>query len=136
MFPTTEINISEDKNSTKTFAWVNGDFLIKDGKISEVDDLSALKIWVEKILFTNKNKYKIYSEDGFGTTIQDTLFSTLPYDMKIEEIKREIKEGLQSNANISTISNFQFSRENRTLSISMTINSTYGTFESEVELNS
>ena len=61
IFPQTQstINIqsqTESNNGTKTylFDFDKGDFVIRDGKLVECDGVDAIKVWIEKILRTEK----------------------------------------------------------------------------------
>ena len=65
MFPnSTDIMISnETKSSSGTksylFDFANDDFVVRDGKLIECDDIDAIKVWIEKILRTEKGRYTI-----------------------------------------------------------------------------
>ena len=66
MFPnSTDIMISnETKSSSGTksylFDFANDDFVVRDGKLIECDGIDAIKVWIEKILRTEKGRYSIY----------------------------------------------------------------------------
>ncbi len=137
MFPnTTEINYSDEEStsSSLTFNFQDGDFVFHDGKIDKISDFEALKVWIDKIIKTCSDKYEIYV-DGYGTNIQEMLFSDLPYDLKIEEIKREIKEVLNSNSNISAVSDVSIIRNTKGITINLTVSTIFGIVESEVNLS-
>ena len=67
MFPSQEITTTTTALETTTtgsgktlnFDFDAGDFVVKDGKVVTLTGLEALKIWIKKILRTEKNKYKI-----------------------------------------------------------------------------
>jgi hypothetical protein len=51
---------AETTNNGKSFLFdfATGDFVVKDGNIQTLEGIEALKIWVEKILRTEKDRYK------------------------------------------------------------------------------
>lgn len=60
MFPnSTDITIDNESNissGTKSymFDFKNGDLVVRDGKLNECDGIDAIKVWIEKILRTEK----------------------------------------------------------------------------------
>lgn len=62
MFPnSTDITINNESNTssgTKSymFDFENGDFVVHDGKLIECDSIDAIKVWIEKILRTEKGR--------------------------------------------------------------------------------
>lgn len=44
---------------------------MRDGKLVECDGIDAIKVWIEKILRTEKNRYKIYDGTDYGCQIED-----------------------------------------------------------------
>ena len=63
MFPnSTDITINNETqilSGTKSyiFDFTTGDFVVRDGKLIECDGISAIKVWIEKILRTEKGRY-------------------------------------------------------------------------------
>lgn len=120
-----------------SFDFDTGEFNMKDGKPIELTGIEALKMWIKKVLKTEKHKFKIYtstdSDYAYGITIRDYINNTnVPYSFRIAEIQREITEVLMMNSNINSVSNFNFERNKRTLVISFTVNSVYGVSQEEV----
>lgn len=66
MFPnSTDImldNKTQTLNGTKSylFDFTTGDFALRDGKLIECDGIESIKVWIEKILRTEKGRYPIY----------------------------------------------------------------------------
>lgn len=117
------------------FDFVAGDFITKDGKVEELTGIESLKIWIVKLLKTEKHKFKIYKTgeiDVYGITLMDLVHSDNPYFFIKSEIQREIKEELLKNTEILSVSDFIFTREKRTLAVAFTVNSIYGLAESKV----
>ena len=52
------------EKSPSSFDFETGDFLIKDGKVQTVSGYVALKQWIQKMLKTEQNKYKIYNTNN------------------------------------------------------------------------
>ena len=66
MFPETDELVisettSENTGGTKSFLYdfSKGDFVIRDGKLVPCDSLEAIKVWIEKIIRTEKNRFPI-----------------------------------------------------------------------------
>ena len=112
-----------------------GDFDVKDGKMQEIEGIEALRIWIEKILKTEKYKFKIYETatgTDYGTTLLELINSGHPQVFIQAEIQREIVEALEKNNTILSIDNFNFTRYRRTLIVSFDVYSVYGTTTQEV----
>ena len=60
-----------------------------------------IKNWVQKILNTQKGRYKIYNGTGYGINIEDTFVGkNYNRDYIRSEVKREITEMLTANEDI------------------------------------
>ncbi len=140
MFPTSHnlAQISQEKerlDGKKSFQYdfLVGDFVQRDGSVSSTEGLQAVKVWVEKVLRTEKNRYPIY--DKYGVSLLDLVNSNYPQSFKEAEIKREIQEALYRNAEITSVENFSFQRERHRLVCYFTVRTIYGVaFESWVSL--
>lgn len=126
---------STTRGKSFNFDFNAGDFVLKDGKVEELTGIESLKVWILKLIKTEKFKFKIYETgaiDEYGITLMDLIHSDYPYFFIESEILREITEGLLKNNEILDIKDFVFSGEKRTLTITFTVNSIYGLVESEV----
>lgn len=142
MFPEYEPQLNNIAQEIKTtlgksflFDFNKGDFVLKDGKLQVVEDMEALKVWIEKILKTEKFKFKIYKTgetNEYGITLLDLINSGYPKPFIQAEIQREVTEALLTNEEIISVENFNFTREKRTLVVSFQVNTAYGTIEQEV----
>ena len=108
------------------FDFKKGDFVMQNGKFIEVTGTEALKVWIEKILRTEKFRFKIY-ENGtrrqYGITIEDLIVGrSLPQSFVESELKREINEALLQHPEIESLTDMTFNREGSTLIISFTVN--------------
>jgi len=143
MFPTQKVNIDIENEVEKTvgngksflFDFQLGDFVVKDGKLQELDNLEALEMWIEKVLRTEKFKFKVYKTGEtieYGVTLLEYVNSGYPQAFIQAEIQREITEALLKNTNINSLESFSFSREKRTLKVSFRSNTIYGSTDREV----
>lgn len=149
MFPTLDIDkiISEENQSlrkpggkTYKYDFKKGDFVIKDGRLVEVEGKEAIKVWIEKILRTEKFKFKVYTEnnkDDYGLTIKKLILGKkIPFFFLQSELKREITEALLKHPDIDNIANFKISQNVTTLTISFITLLKDGDYtEMEVSLN-
>ena len=113
---------------------------MQNGKFIEVTGIEALKVWIEKILRTEKFRFKIY-ENGtrrqYGITIEDLIVGrSLPQSFVESELKREINEALLQHPEIESLTDMAFNREGSTLVISFTVNLINGdSLQQEVEFS-
>ncbi len=136
MFPEmAQLKFKQSKSPKNTngksfrFDFAAGDFILLDGKPVVIDDLEALKIWVEKIIRTEKYKYMIYERvDGneYGLTLVDLIGSVLPLAFVEAELKREINEAVTSHPRIVSISDLSTERDGSWGKIAFKINLTDG----------
>ncbi|MCK9479713.1 MAG: DUF2634 domain-containing protein [Firmicutes bacterium] len=126
MFPKVEENIiieygnnSERTSRSFLFDFSNGDFVVKDGKLVETDDIT---MWIEKILRTEKGRFKIYSDTDYGCHLEDLIIgSNYPISFVESELKREIEDALLQNPNIKAISNFALLRTKSGITVSLEV---------------
>jgi hypothetical protein len=136
---TTSTTNSETTSNGKSFLFdfETGDFIVKDGKIQVCSGLEAMKIWINKLIRTEKFKFKIYEtgeEDEYGISLQDLINSGHPQAFIQAEIQREISEALLNNKEITSVGNFAFSRDKRILTVTFEVTSIYGTSAMEVTI--
>lgn len=144
MFPTQEVNINNLKNDNEKttikgksflFNFNAGEFVLKDGKPVSIEGLEALKMWIDKILKTEKDKYEIYDPCNYGvSSLKDLLASDYPVPFIKSEIEREVKETLLKNTSIKSVEKFNFERNKRTLKVSFECHTNLGLIESEVNI--
>ena len=115
---------------TKTepaFDFQKGDFIIINGRPKMTVGSERIKNWVQKILNTQKGRYKIYNGTGYGINIEDTFVGkNYNRDYIRSEVKREITEMLTANEDIVSIDNFNMEVDGSLLTVSFTVNSVYG----------
>ena len=98
------------------------------GKILE--GKAALKMWIYKVLLTNRYIYTIYSWD-YGQDLEELIGRGYETDFIKSEVERRVQECLMINEHIKGCHNFDISFINDTLKISFTVNTTFG----EVAIN-
>jgi hypothetical protein len=113
--------------TTFLFDFVKGDFVLQNGKLVELKDIEALKMWIEKVLKTEKFKFKIYkkaneNEDEYGISINDFIVGNkYPKTFMLSELEREITEALFKNPLILNLENFNIDKVGSTLNINFTV---------------
>ena len=140
MFPQqdTKLNTTTESPSGKIsfqFDFSTGDFLIEDGKVKSLSGFEALKMWITKVLKTEKYRFKIYNSDNvekYGASLQEIVTSGYPMEFIKSEVQREVTETLLKNTGIKSIGNFNFTRDKRTLNVKFDVSTVYGTIENEV----
>ncbi|QEK12573.1 DUF2634 domain-containing protein [Crassaminicella thermophila] len=150
MFPSLDLDTTISKVEKNTiqqnlgtsflFDFTEGDFVIRDGKLVKAEDIEAIKVWIEKILRTEKFKFKIYEKEDineeYGITIKKLIMGKkLPFGFIRSELKREITEALLKHPMIVDINNFRTIQERATLKVFFTVNLEDGrTFDQEVNI--
>lgn len=128
MFPkvniTVQQNTKNESSGTKSylFDFEKGDFVVKDGKLIECDGLEAIKVWIEKILRTEKGRFAIFDDTDYGCHIEDLIVgNNYPVEYIEAELKREIEEALLLNSNISSVNDFKITRTRNNLIVEMEV---------------
>ena len=128
MFPnSTDITIdnkSDTSSGTKSymFDFENGDFVVRDGKLIECDSINAIKVWIEKILRTEKGRYPIYDNTEYGCHLEDLIIGNSYTAEFIEaELKREIEDALKQNSQITSVTNFNITRNTNAITVTLEV---------------
>ena len=128
MFPnSTDITINNESNTssgTKSylFDFENGDFVVRDGKLIECDGINAIKVWIEKILRTEKGRYPIYDNTEYGCHLEDLIIGNSYTAEFIEaELKREIEDALKQNPRITSVTNFNITRNTNAITVTLEV---------------
>jgi len=128
MFPNTkDLTVTAAENTAASgksflFDFTAGDFVIRDGKLVGCDGIEANKVWIEKILRTEKGRFRIYNDTDYGCRIEDLLVgSNYPVEFIEAELKREIEDALKQNPNILSVSNFSIERTASGITVSMEV---------------
>ena len=128
MFPNSnDITIDNESNTsigTKSymFDFENGDFIVRDGKLIECDGIDAIKVWIEKILRTEKGRYPIYDNTEYGCHLEDLIIGNSYTAEFIEaELKREIEDALKQNPRITSVTNFNIIRNKNAITVTLEV---------------
>ena len=128
MFPnSTDIMIPNENiasNGTKSylFDFASGDFVVRDGKLIKCNGIDAIKVWIEKILRTEKGRYTIYADTEYGCHLEDLIIGNSYTVEFIEaELKREIEDALKQNSQIKSVTNFQIIRSKHSITVTLEV---------------
>lgn len=128
MFPKTDTVSAQADTSAQTgtksylFDFNKGDFVVRDGKLAECDGMDALKVWIEKILKTEKGRYWIYDGTEYGCQLEDLIIgNTYTLEFTEAELKREIEEALLRNPSILSVSNFLLTRTHNSITVQLEV---------------
>lgn len=128
MFPnSTDItldNKTQTLNGTKSylFDFTTGDFALRDGKLIECDGIDAIKVWIEKILRTEKERYPIYDNTEYGCHLEDLIIGNSYTTEFIEaELKREVEDALKQNPQITSVTNFKITHNKNAITVTLEV---------------
>lgn len=122
--PTVAKNETVESGGTKTYLYDfdKGDFVVLDGKLVECDGVEAIKVWIEKIIRTEKGRFPIYDETEYGCHLEDLIIGNNYTVEFIEaELKREIEEALLQNPQISNVSGFELTRDANSITVTLEV---------------
>lgn len=95
-------------------------FNVVAGKVKETTEEEAIRQWIELLLRTAIDKYKVYERTGFGTNIDKLVGYKSMRGFVESEMKREISEKIIMNRAIERIENFKTDFEGSMLEVSFT----------------
>lgn len=128
MFPKTDTVLTRVEAPAQTgtksylFDFNKGDFVIRDGKLVECDGMDALRVWIEKILKTEKGRYRIYDGTGYGCQLEDLIIgNTYTLEFTEAELKREVEEAILKNPLVISVSNFTLTKTANVLTIQIEV---------------
>lgn len=137
MLPNIEVNRIKQNNDieesstngkfgrTFLFDFEKGDFILKDGKLVLGDDIQSIRVWIEKVIRTEKFKFKIYdnsTNNQYGVTIMDLIMgSRLPMSFIAAEIQRELTDVILKNPQILAIENFNIEKMKNILHVNFNV---------------
>lgn len=108
------------------FDFKKGDFVLKDGRLVEAFDFQALIVWIEKILRTERYRYKVYAREDkneYGVVLEDLIVgNNFPHAFVEAELKREISQALIKHPMIQSLSDWNIDKKNPVLKISFKVN--------------
>ena len=103
------------------------DFVMENGNPVTASGVDALKVWIEKILRTQLNRYAIYTDTGYGANIEDLVIGKGYSAAFVQsELKREIETALLRNEDITEVKSISLSREKDLLAVEIALETVYG----------
>jgi hypothetical protein len=131
-----DIEVSTDLPIPKEWAWdyEKNDFLLKNNKPYLVEGLEAVKIWAYKALSTERFKHQVYGWE-YGSEINSLIGSEFSRAAVESEVPRLAWEALQSNPYITGVNDFIIEFDGDSLSIELTIETTFGDMEVSTSAN-
>lgn len=128
MFPKTNTVLTQAEAPAQTgtksyvFDFKKGDFVVRDGKLAECDGMDALKVWIEKILKTEKGRYRIYDGTGYGCQLEDLIIgNTYTVEFTEAELKREVEEAILKNPLVTAVSGFTLTKTASVLTLRLEV---------------
>lgn len=118
--------VTEDPSKTFYIDFINNKI------VGTVDGLEAVKQAVFLILSTERYENMVYDWD-YGFETQDLI--GMPVGYVYPELKRRIEEALTQDDRIESVDAFSFEKIGSTVSVTFTVTSTQGDFETEAEVS-
>lgn len=118
--------------SSFLYDFKKGDFIYNNGNPIAVKGRVALEIWIEKVIRTEKFRFKIHEEIEYGVLIEDLIGSMLPRGFIESEIRRELTEAILRNPFIEELIDWSFEVDSGEWIVGFTVISVEGSFEMEV----
>ena len=113
--------------NTFAFDFKTGEFIMKNGSPVILTGINALKLWIEKCIRTQLNRYSIYKGRPYGANIEDLVIGkSYKFDFAESELRREIETALLRNDDIQSMSEFSVEKHGSMLNIYFTLITVYG----------
>jgi hypothetical protein len=134
--PEQQTELTQEVKASFLFDFEKGDFILQNGNLVKADDVTSLKIWIEKVIRTELGKFLIYEGTEYGTSIDELIGLNLPTAYIESELQREMNESLVKNSMIDSVSDIILARNTSKLTINCTVNLINSTaFEQELSFN-
>lgn len=111
-----------------------GEFVLRDGKMIELNGIESLKMWIRKVIKTERFRFGIYENTEYGITLEDLIGSNFPRSFIESEIKREVTSTLTRHPNIESIDGWKFERDGKWMRVNFRVTTAYETFDVEVNM--
>ena len=139
IFP--DIDVTEETTGTSeiltygkelAFDFEVGDFVYENGAPKVVEDVEALKVWIEKALRTARYRWPIYTFN-YGNELEDIIGLDIPRAVLESEVQRVIREALIYDDRIEEVQDFVIERGGDWLKVAFTVVTVLGdTLQQEV----
>lgn len=109
-----------------------GEPIIKRDEIVVLEGKEALKVWIWKVLKTERNRYEIYSEN-YGNDLKENIGQIYDETTRRAIIQNEIIECLMVNPHITSVNDFtvELDEEKRHPVFYFTVSTIYGELNNE-----
>lgn len=107
------------------FDFLTGQLKTKGGQYYYVEKNEAIKIWIWKALFTSRYTYLAYSTN-YGNEIYTLIGRYLEKKLLYSELRRFIEEALLCNPYITSLSDFDITRQGAKVICNFSVNTVYG----------
>lgn len=97
----------------------------KGGQYYYVEKNEAIKIWIWKALFSSRYTYLAYSTN-YGNEIYTLIGRYLEKQLLYSELRRMLEEALLCNPYITSLSDFDITREGSKVVCNFSVNTIYG----------
>ena len=112
---------------TFDFDFRTGEFKMKNKNPVELEGVDALKLWIEKCIRTQLDRYSIYKGKHYGANIEDLVIGKSYGSGFVEsELRREIEEALLRHEDILSLSSFSITTKRKLMEITFSLATTYG----------
>ena len=112
---------------TFDFDFKSGEFNMKNGNPVVLEGVDALKLWIQKCIRTQLNRYSIYEGKQYGANIEDLVIGqSYGKGFAESELQREIEEALLRHEDILSLGDFSVSTKRKLMEVSFTLATTYG----------
>lgn len=113
--------------NTFAFDFKVGEFILKNGSPIILTGIDALKLWIEKCIRTQLNRYSIYKGRQYGVNIEDLVIGkSYGLDFAESELRRELETALLQNEDIYSMSAFSIKNNRSVMTIYFTLITSYG----------
>lgn len=85
------------------FDFAKGDFAVTDGKVESATEKEKLKVWIEKLVRTELNRFPVYEGTSYGIAFPWNVIGTRDRDYIRVEITAELRKKLLENEEITDV---------------------------------
>ena len=119
--------------NTYNFDFNQGEFVMSGSNVSVLTGIDALRLWIDKTIRTQFERYSIYKGKNYGANIEDLIIGkSYGFDFVESELKREIETALLRHEDILCMDNFSIVKRGTVLEVSFTLKTVYGNIDKEV----
>lgn len=113
----------------------SGEPMIKNGEVVILEENEALKVWIWKVLKTERFKYAAYS-DSYGNELHEELGTVYSESIKNQIIFNEIEECLKVNPYLTRVHSFSTDwDEEGNLKVNFAVDTIYGSINMSEGVN-